>query len=261
MFSLVCDQLQMTTEKQRRYSPLTIIFAFIVFMQSPRTYELIREYLLLPHKSHLRHLSAAMNVSPDTTKNTQHYLSKISNHLKPELKVVMLLIDEIYVKSKLEYKSHRITGFASNNSDSLATTVQSFMIKSCFGHFREIIRLIPVSSSNGSELYEMTKDVITFVQNNGFQMFVIITDNNRLNQNKFKLFSKTHSFPNPHPSYSSDHIFLMFDTVHLFKNIRNNWINLSTLDNTFTYADWDTNDMKHASFSHLRDLYSSESNQ
>lgn len=244
---------------RHRYCPQTIIFAFIMFTQSPRTYELLKEYMVLPHKNHLRRLSAAMHISPDTEINTINYLGNISKHLQPHQKIVLLLIDEIYLKSKIEYKSHKITGFASNN-DSLASTVQSFMIKSPFSHFREIVKLIPVSSSNGSELYDMVKIVINFVQSNGFQIIAIITDNNRINQTMFKMFSNTHMFQNPHPSYSSDQIFLMYDTVHAFKNIRNNWINLTTLNHTFTYSDWETSELKYASFSHLRDLYTCESN-
>lgn len=140
------------------------------------------------------------------------------------------MIDEIYIKSSLQYKEKHVRGYAENSDNALASTVQSFMIKSAFGPFKEIIRLTPVNSSTGDQLFKMTNEVIEFILNQGFQVGAIIPDNNRINQNMFKLFAKTEFyFNNPSPKYSNCPIYLMFDTVHCFKNIRNNWVNLKKL--------------------------------
>ena len=42
---------------------------------------------------------------------------------------------------------------------------------------------------------------------------------------------------NPTSIHITQKIFLMFDTVHLLKCVRNNWIN--DIDQTFTYLDFD----------------------
>lgn len=61
-------------------------------------------------------------------------------------------MDEIYIKSGLNYKSSNLTGHAHNNANSLATTVQTFMISSAFGHFTEIVKLLPVKTLCGEDL-------------------------------------------------------------------------------------------------------------
>lgn len=46
-------------------------------------------------------------------------------------------------------------------------------------------------------------------------------------------------------------IYLTYDFVHVFKNIRNNWINLKNDMKTFVYPDFETNEISFASFKHL----------
>lgn len=52
----------------------------------------------------------------------------------------------------------------------------------------------------------------------------------------------------------------MFDPVHIFKNIRNNWINLKNYDHSFIYPNFITGETRKASFEHLRSKYFEESN-
>lgn len=75
---------------------------------------------------------------------------------------------------------------------------------------------------------------------------------------------------NPYPSY------VFFDSVHILKCIRNNWINLKNNNHEFTVPFWkelvhykntdiESNNEQHdgitkATFSHLRDLYKLEQN-
>ena len=78
----------------------------------------------------------------------------------------------------------------------------------------------------------------------------------------FQLFSpnKTDKFFNP--KFNNQFIFTLYDSVHIAKNFRNNWINKKDYDKTFYYPKF--NDFKKtckAFFTHLRDLYSSEKNQ
>ncbi|VEN51583.1 unnamed protein product, partial [Callosobruchus maculatus] len=55
--------------------------------------------------------------------------------------------------------------------------------------------------------------------------------------------------------------FLMFDTVHLLKNIRNNWLNLKNITKTFIFPDFDNNKLvRKANFVDIRNFYKLDAN-
>lgn len=69
--------------------------------------------------------------------------------------------------------------------------------------------------------------------------------------------NKSGSFPNP--SYPQMPIFTFYDTVRLYKNIKNNWMTLKNLGKTFVFPDFFNNQIeKKASFNHLREAYNIE---
>ena len=99
---------------------------------------------------------------------------------------VALLLDETYVNGKIEYKKQSISGFAFNDPKEVARTVQTFMISSVFGPLKEVVRLLPSKNIDAPELLKVLTDVIVFIQNNGFKVICLVTDNNRINQRLFK---------------------------------------------------------------------------
>lgn len=64
------------------------------------------------------------------------------------------------------------------------------MISSCFGSFTEVIRVHQVNCINGKEMKEITEKK-EFVQNSNFIVISIITDNNRVNQNMYRVMSNS----------------------------------------------------------------------
>jgi hypothetical protein len=266
---ILLDQIKLILFKKRQYSVATMIFAFVMFTKSSSTYEMLRKFLILPTKRHLQQISSSFNVSPNIADNNEHYLSFVTQHLTEIERKMYLLIDEIYIAAHAQYKSQIITGFAENREEELATTVMSFMISSAFGRFKEIVRLVPVKNCNAEGLYTMTNEVLNFVQNLNIQVIGIITDNHQINQKLFKMLTATSSekecFQNPSPSFKDHSIFLIYDTVHLWKNIRNNSVNLINLDKTFVLPDFPSQpSIKkkfHASFSCIRKYYQKDKNR
>lgn len=156
-------------------------------------------------------------------------MSHMIRELHEREKIVALLIDEIYIEKGVQYKSNNLVGFAQNQELQEARTVMSFMVKSVFGSFKDIIRLVPVLSPSGENLRDLTLQVVRFAQQIGFKILVVITDNNRVNQAMFKLLCAD-SFNNfPNPSFPNEVIYVQYDTVHLIKNFRNNWLNSKNL--------------------------------
>ena len=74
---------------------------------------------------------------------------------------------------------------------------------------------------------QMIKQVIANVTEAGYKIVSIISDNNVINRKSFILLRGSETLKpfiiNP---LNNEKIFLLFDTVHLLKCIRNNWLNL-----------------------------------
>ena len=70
--------------------------------------------------------------------------------------------------------------------------------------------------------------VFTNVTNAGFRIVSIISDNNVVNRKSFMIISGSDTL-RPYimnPVKPSQNIFRLFDTVHLLKCVRNDWLNL-----------------------------------
>lgn len=261
--TLICDQLKQIVNSRIRYDSSTVIMAFQLYSQSPACYKLLRNFLILPHTRYLQFISSALDVSPDKDINSENYLSHICKNLSERERVVSLLCDEIYITQRLDYRSKKIVGTASNNSDELGKTALTFMISSCFGNTSEVVKILPVNNIKGTDLSSVAMQVITFVQKCGFTVLCLITDNHSINRTMFKKLANTGTSMT-NPSDSTKTIFFMYDFVHLFKNIRNNWINLKNVDQTFVFPSFEqsceADVLNYAKFKHFRDVYEDEKN-
>lgn len=105
------------------------------------------------------------------------------------------------------------------------------MISSVFGNLKEVVRLLPVNKLVGTDLKKAVLSTITYVQNHGFKVLCVMTDNNRVNQNMFSHMSDSTFIMNPR--YPGEQIFFLYGFVHILKNIRNNWLNRKDFSKTF----------------------------
>ena len=91
----------------------------------------------------------------------------------------------------------------------------------------------------------------------------ILSDNNVVNRKSFiSLGGSDNLVPYMiNPVNNVDKIYFLFDSVHLLKSVRNNWIYLKNTHKTFTFPDIEDNTMiLHASFDHLKVVYNMEIN-
>lgn len=63
----------------------------------------------------------------------------------------------------------------------------------------------------------ITNSIINLVQDCGFEVLRIITDNHAINRHMFKAIAPSGKFQNP--AFPEKFIFVMYDFVHIFKNI------------------------------------------
>ena len=265
-------------KNQRTYSSDMLVWSFMIFLDSRSTYISIRGtgYLVLPTCRHLQRLSSNLFCSPASEQENKHYLRNRIKHLSERERIVILQLDEIHIKEKYEYKGGKIVGCAENaaagsvlNKKSNATvlppvvipakTIQAFFVSSAFGKFKDVVSLHPMKNTTGDDLYEVTKKVLNLVQECGFEVIVVISDNNAINRSLFVLLNPTYintlSF---HWDDSKIETFLTFDSVHVAKCIKNRWMNFKGSLKTYFIPDFEDPEngrSLEACFEELRRLY------
>lgn len=171
--NIIHDQLIQLTQNRHRYSLNTILCAYVIYTNSSKVYELLREWgvLILPSISTLQKLTRFQDVDPSKKSSNLSYLKKIMSHLSNQEKFVIIQIDEIYSNPQVNYWN-QLTGFA-ENSDEVATTVLGVLVSSCFGRMKEIVNLIPMKDATGQDLKRYALDVIESLQSIGLKTLIL----------------------------------------------------------------------------------------
>ena len=169
-------------------------------------------------------------------------------------------MDEMHLKAEYSYKGGNIIG-SSNIANKPAKTILGFMVSSIYTKWSTIVRLLPCSETSASEIYPITKKVISDIESCDLFVVTLITDNYPLNVRLFKSFSNTSQLEHcvPHPVDSSRCLFFLFDFVHILKTIRNNWLNQTDYNRTFTFPSFDNLSITNtAMIEDIRILFKSE---
>ena len=149
----------------------------------------------------------------------------------------------------MTYQNGKLIGNSGNNITRQANRIQTFMISSVLSSNKDVVALIPVQKMTNQDIYHMTKEVVKNASICGYRIICILSDNNVVNRKMFMNLSGTNCLvPHINNPINPDHeIYLLFDTVHLLKCIRINWIN--DAEKTLTYPNFSDHDLiMHASF-------------
>lgn len=225
---IIEDQLKNCKKKRPSYSTESFELSYLLYAKSPACYKTLREkkYLKLPHHDHLRKLARRFNIRPHKHQENIEYFKNMISKLSDVEKVVNISGDEVYMKSGLSLKNGKLRGFAANHPKLLATTSLVLYVNSIFGNFGEVFSINPVSNLTANDLESFFDYAIETLQAIGFTVVSLSVDGNRVNQKFYSEKSKnseaTLFFDNP--TKPGEKIFLFFDSLHLFKNLRNNWL-------------------------------------
>ncbi|GFX76882.1 THAP-type domain-containing protein [Trichonephila clavipes] len=114
---------------------------------------------------------------------------------------------------------------------------------------------------NAEDLHSMTLEILSLMEKVGFSVACILSDN-RVNINCFsKLCNGTIKSVIQNPANNAKKLHLIFDSVHLIKPIRNNWLNQKDADSSLMYPDpSEFSQIRKATFSSLFKIYNEEMN-
>lgn len=266
--TFILEQITLLVKKVP-YSPDILIFTSLLYHMAPHAYKFLREsgFLTLPHPSTIRRISYP-NIEPEKELqdvNFLKYISQKASLLFESDKKIVLLLDEIHVLPCYDFKGGNISG-ATINNESPATSAHVFMISSLLSTFKDVIQILPVKSIKSDLLTKIMLKIIIGLEKIGFMVIAIITDNSSVNRKSVSnlITPSSLQFVYPHPVDNSRPLFYLVDPVHLFKCIRNNWVNQKNPERCFYYPTFDSefNDLKDyhtASLDSLERLYASES--
>nr|CAH7731460.1 unnamed protein product [Callosobruchus chinensis] len=263
-FNFLSEQLklQISPKERYRYSANTMIWTSILHTISSHAYKYLRHYssLILPHPSTIKTVCNTFLTDPtdEDKKLFMAYAQNVYKFIENHEKHVILLMDEIHIQPYLDFKGGNIVGTAFDGK-SLATSAYTFMISSVTSKLKEVVHIYPTSTIESNTLFICIKTVIVKLEEIGYKVFCVISDNNALNGKAMNNFSpkKELSIVYPHPCDNRRPLFFLFDSVHLLKCIRNNWINTKN-NKTLTYPDFETGEKKFANFNSLIRLHQLE---
>ena len=136
-----------------------------------------------------------------------------------------LLVDEIHQKPYIDYKGGNIVGLSDNNNQA-ATSAFAFMLSSVFSQYKDVVHVMPIKCLKAENLFDRVKRIIIGLEEIGFQVLSIITDNNAINKKTyiFLLQSPTAFYCISTSTYKLSTCLFLFNSVHILKFIRNNSI-------------------------------------
>lgn len=244
----------MNSKKNKRvYSLSDLCLAFSWYSKSRALYQLLRESLQLPSLSTLRAITSVARNLED-----EKLFTSVFSALPERERGCILIIDEVYVKASLCYRGGTLFGHAVDQPGNLARTMLCIMVKCFFGGKTFLAKLLPCSNLKAEFQFQAVEEVVMDLERCGGTVVSIITDNNRVNQSFFGMFEKfddTKPWIVRTPGNESKELFIMYDTVHLMKNIRNSW--LTEMSQTLHFKD-ENGVEKSAHWSDLRKLYERE---
>lgn len=246
------------------YSWETIVFCSLVYSISPHAYKFIRSSgnLILPSPGTLRSVCSKLNTDPQREQNENflNYVKRKFPFLAQKDKLVLLLMDEVYVKPQMDYKQGTVVGSAADKNE-LAKTAYVFMISSLLSSLKDVVHILPVANADGIQLCSMVKRIVIGLEDIGFTVLAIVADNSAVNRKAISHLCDPPELKTQyvHPKDPSRKLFFVIDPVHILKCVRNSWLNVA--EQELIFPEFEGTATAVASFGALKSIHSIEKNQ
>ncbi|XP_063239296.1 uncharacterized protein LOC134540457 [Bacillus rossius redtenbacheri] len=218
------------------YGETTLKICVLWHRKAAAGYRFIRSMncLKLPHEKTLRgYIGCASGETGITSVIKERLIYEVSNLNHSEEKLGSLIIDEMAIKAKVSYDRNldQFLGYSEAEieemgvSDKIANRLLCFMFRGLSTPIRIPVAFYFTRQLTGPQLCKLTKKVIEEVEETGFEILRIVTDNSSVNVSMMKEVCGGQLLPEiQHPNDENRVIFLSFDSSHILKNIRTQFL-------------------------------------
>lgn len=215
-------EIQGNPSRGKSYTTHQVLLAARLYFASRVGFKHSRKFIALPHPSTIKRYLGGF-ASGDTLEFAQNLIEHTIETVK--LKHFSVVVDEIHVKPSVRYRGAHVIGKSVDVPNEAAKTVLAVMVKPLADGKSFVARLIPVFNLKPEFLYEQIELVIGLILAAGGHVDAIVADNHMTNRRCFAMFQQDTEYPWIGYSKAADSsLFLLYDTVHLMKSFRNNWI-------------------------------------
>ncbi|KAH7958428.1 hypothetical protein HPB49_001614 [Dermacentor silvarum] len=216
--SILVEQVQNFAKKKPTWSEVTVRQAVVLRNLSTRAYE------------HLR--SSSRGEVGMTELVRQRLPAELASHPSLHARARSLIVDEMRVKQRLLYHKQRDAFIGevyygvnfpkeTTNEPVLANSLLCFVLNGLSVSFKIPVAYFFARNCTGRELHMLMSHVLKEVEEIGFFVVRIVTDNHKINVLAMQLLcngSLKHCID--HPGKPNRKLFLAFDQCHLIKNVR-----------------------------------------
>ena len=155
-------------------------------------------------------------------------------------KDIVLMIDEMYLQKSVEYSSGEMIGC--DEDDSMFKGIVGFMIVGLKQSIPYIIKSLPEVKIEGCYLRNEVIQVIELLHSIGFKVGCVVSDNHSTNVSAYSKILIEYGCEKDDLAIKiqdGSKVYLMYDSVHLMKNIRNNLLKYKRfIFPAFTFSDF-----------------------
>lgn len=248
---LVKMQTLRTKTSRKPFSKDEQNFALSLFYKSPSAYKFLRnnKKITLPGMPTIRRWIGNSKFRPGFNTGIFKQLKKKCESMRKEELYCTMIFDEMKIKNFLEYSKFLdiVEGYEDlgqkGRTNKLAGQAMVFMIRGLYTPWKmPICYFLPATSVSHNILSELLVEAIQRLFDCGLFIKAVICDQGTNNVAALKLLKVTKD--KPFFEVNARRIYSIFDTPHLFKNLRNHFIK-----SNFIFEN------KEVSFQDLRDVY------
>lgn len=204
--------------------------ALALFYKSPTAYSFLRlQKINLPAPSTIRRWIGQSQFLPGFNNYFLNHVQKKFEHKSYKEKACTISFDEMYIKEFLEYSKEYdfIEGFQDlgtyGRMNKSANCVLVFLARGIYSQWKfPVAYYLSHSGVNKIILKDLIVDILNKLFNIGLHPKFIVCDQGTSNQSALKLLNIDEN--NPFFFVNGHKVFSLFDVPHLFKSVRNNFI-------------------------------------
>jgi len=157
-----------------------MIFTYLIMASSSAAYNILlqEDVVSLLSVATLRKITRRVDAA--TNVDNAAYLQLRESKLQEYERIVLLIIDEIYVSKRIEYAGGDVIGLTADGT--LASMLLCFMTKSVAGHYKDIVAVYPIDKLTASKQHECYLDVMHLLLKTPVTVVAISVDNAAVNR-------------------------------------------------------------------------------